>query len=418
MVRFPSRGGSSLSCLMMGLVLVVAKEAHAGGWQKPSRGVARHQALSGATIGGIEDPTAALYNPAGLSGVEEPELVFGLQLGLAEFTAPGLQAYPFDSGLSPGWNAHGSFAVGLTEWMSWGVGIFPVLSKNVSYRSTDSASAREDRLKMSLTEFGPTFCFHVPAGLPFEGLSAGIGYRLTFGSLRRTRGSLADPEDIDLSLKGFDAAGLRVGLQYRLLPELRWGVVMRSKMTVDASSEEGVVLGRMLERPTSHLSLPLMIGTGLRFDIDRVGVAMDYSYSDTSEVDLIYRGLEGGEELSVTQIAGLRDSHQIRAGLEYRLPLGAQELPLRAGYSLETAVGTSSFPSAFGPLGARIHGVSLGAGLLFRSLSLNMAAEARFGAGDSQPASIDGSCDLCGPPGRYSTREFFLGLDAGWNFGR
>lgn len=395
--------------------------ATAAGWDTPIVYTARHQGMGGTAVAYVDDASAAFHNPAGYAGVEKLELLGSFSLLLGNLTSsPGdypdatdvesnLVVAPFPL-LSGAYRAH--------EWLTFGLGAFPVASGAADYSyPTQTNGEFDDSLKAVFYELTPGFSLNVPKDkwLPGE-LSFGAGYRATALSFNRSKSVSGGSTQLDLQLSGWNFTGFRVGLQYSPIPELKFGAVVRNKIKVNATADEGVGLVPLSDIELDFI-LPLKAGFGARFDYERYGIALDYEYAAQSQNRVVELSgtLPGAEnETTLPNHFMWQDGHTVRVGLEYRAPLKTATIPLRAGYVFDGQVGNENYPTAFGTPATSTQSFTLGTGYQRDTWELNLAGAYRFGK--TEITDVENECVFCGAPGDYAISLFGIYVDASVEF--
>jgi len=410
--------GFVLSAALVGVF--VPASAQAAGWDTPIVFTARHQGMGGTAIAAVDDPSASFHNPAGYSGVQGLEALgsFSLLLGrLRSSPDDHPEATSIQSDLVVAPFPLGGLGYRVHDWVSVGFGAYPVASGAASYEYDNSTGGRtRDSLRAVYFEFAPGVSINVPESVLPGALALGVSYRATMVSFQRNKESLgADLKQLDLDLKGWNFGGVRIGLQYSPIPQLRLGAVVRNKIEVAATGEEGVAVLPFTDVELGFV-LPLKAGFGARFDAGDVGVALDYEFTKQSQNGIVQlSGVGPGDlEQEVDNHFVWSDGHTIRAGLEYRLTNTSRTIPLRAGYVFDGTVGNPLYPTAFGTPAAPTHSFTLGTGYERENFEVNLAGAYR--AGSTTITEVDSACALCGHPGDYSLTIFGAYLDASYRF--
>jgi long-subunit fatty acid transport protein len=375
--------------------------------------------MGGTAIANVNDPSASFHNPAGYGGVEGLAFLGGFSLLLGHLqTSPGpypeatnvrsdLVIAPFPL-LSAGYRVH--------DWVTVGVGAYPVASGAASYSyPTTTTGTFSDSLKAVFLEVSPGVSINVPEKLLPGRLSVGVGYRATAVTFDRQK-STDDVTQFDLALSGWNFTGVRVGVQYSPITELRLGAVVRNKIEVTASAEEGTGFFP-LENIELGFILPLKVGFGARLDIKRFGVGLDYEYANQSQNDVVELSgtISGNDDVTALPNHFMwQDGHTVRAGLEYRLPFRSFVLPLRTGYVFDGQVGNKNYPTAFGTPPTPTQSVTWGLGFHRDRWQVNAAGAYRFGS--TEVTDVKPECVFCGAPGKYSISLMGIYLDASVEF--
>lgn len=400
--------------------LLYANPSAAAGWDTPIVHTARHQAMGGTAIGYVDDPSASFHNPAGYSGVTGLELLGSFSLLLGNLTAsPGdyPEATNVKSNLVVAPFPLASAAYRVHEWITLGVGAYPVASGAADYRYPTSTTGEfDDSLRALFIEVSPGISLNIPESVVPGKLAFGFGYRATSVTFDRSKTTSTGTTQFDLGLSGWDFAGFRVGVQYSPLPGLRFGAVLRNKIEVTAKADEGTGFVPLTDVELDFV-LPFKFGVGARYDFKRFGIAVDYEYAMQSQNDIVeLSGKVAGSDV-VTSLPNhfmWQDGHTVRLGFEYRAPLGTFEIPLRAGYVFDGQVGNKNYPTAFGTPPAPTNSFSVGSGVKSETWELNLACAYRLGG--TTVESVAEECLFCGGPGDYSIALLGIYLDASVEF--
>lgn len=392
----------------------------AAGWDTPIVHTARHQGMGGTAIGYVDDPSASFHNPAGYGGIEGLEVLgsFSLLLGHLQ-TSPAahdearnvrsdLVVAPFPL-IAAGYRLH--------DWVTVGLGAFPVASGAASYTYPAAVGDDEveDGLRAVFFEITPGVTLTVPKEILPGRLSLGVGYRITAVTFDRTQGTPSS-RALDFSLLGWNYTGFRVGAQYSPIEDLRLGVVVRNLVTVTAKGDEGDALGGTFNDIELDFNLPLKVGAGARYDFERFGFALDYEFAAQSQNDVVeLSGVPEGveERIALENHFMWQDGHTVRGGVEYRQPIRQHTVPLRAGYVFDGQVGNEKYPTPFGTPPAPTHSVTIGSGFRTGSFQANVAGAYRFG---SVEVTERETCNFCGYPGDYAISLFGAYVDVSYEF--
>lgn len=293
-----------------------------------------------------DDPSAVYYNPAGLAGLNDPEMYLGATAlspsttfenaaGAKEetedqvFVPPHLYAvYPYSS-LTFGIGVYSPFGMG-TRWRDTGL---------TRYLATDSES---DTININ-----PAVAMRVR---PWLMLGAGIDYMRSKAVLKKmVDQSSVGGGDAQFSLSG-DGNGWGYNAGFIILPDerLRFGVSYRSGIRVEYSGTVSLDnIAPAVQPFFGGASYKTSARTSIRFpDILTIGAAFKPSDKTTVEVDFERTGWSSYDRLDVdleneVAAAGFTDSTEakdwkdvwaIKAGIEYR---ATERISLRGGYVYE-----------------------------------------------------------------------------------
>jgi long-subunit fatty acid transport protein len=396
-----------------------ASAARAAGYDTPILYSARHQGMGGTAIAYVDDPSATFHNPAGLSGVRGLAFLgdLSLVLGTVQSTPErGIDSIESEPVLAPfflvgaGYRAH--------EWLSLGLGFFPVASGGAEYRYELANNPFVDRTRLLFLEVTPAASLNVPrdAWIPGE-LAIGAGYRVSTLSFQREKGLPSDPRVLNLDMSGASFAGFRAGAQYHPIPELGFGVVFRNRIEIEARADEVSVFTQTATDASLPFILPAKLGGGVEFELTRLRLAVDVEWAFQSQNERVaLAGTLDGTPAAVPNVFEWRDGVTLRTGAEYRLIGGTIRYPVRIGYAIDTAVANEAYPTAFGTPPAPTHVVSAGVGFDPGVWQVNAAVTRRFGGTTIEATDLGTGCQFCSYEGDYALTMTGFYLDASVDF--
>jgi long-subunit fatty acid transport protein len=411
---------SPLAGAVLGAALLPASPAHGAGFDTPILYTARHQAMGGTAIGYVDDASATFHNPAGLGGVRgvnvlgDLSLILGRVRASPERTVKSTESEPT---LAPFFLLGG--AVRLNEYVSLGLGVFPVASGGAEYEYELAGNPIRDATSIVFAEATPALAVSLPRDRFVPGtLSLGAGYRASALWFTREKGNPEDPRILNFDMFGTNFTGFRLGLQYRPAPVFAFGVVYRNKIEIETRADEVSVYTQTADDATLSFVLPSKLGAGMVFDVGAVRLATDAEYAFQSQNRRsMLRGTLGDTVASVPNVFAWDDGVTLRFGAEYSLGDEKRAYPLRAGYLFDKAVTNPAYPSAFGTPPAPTHSVTFGGGYRTPSFQLNAAVTHRFGSTEIAPGDLGTGCAFCSYDGDYSITMTGFYLDASVNFG-
>lgn len=393
-----------LTALLMGPV-----DGLAGGYDTPILYSARHIGMGGTAIGFVSDPSALFHNPAGLSHTKFIAVTadFSPILGLIT-SSPSFDNQNTESDLTfaPFFLAAAGFRI--TDWMTLGIGAYPVASAGAEYIYTsDKGTETEDRTKIAFIEIAPGISFDLPWNL-----SLGASYRVTVLSFQRYQNGVDSTKDgmFDMDMKGYSFAGFKVGLQWQPFEWLQAGLVYRHKTTTTVEADSAIAV-LPLSDASMEFVLPSSFGVGIRGDMDPIGVplgiAVDVTYTLQSQNDsaaiegtVVATGTSGG----IPNYYMWNDNLTLRTGLEYAF---LKDYKARLGYVFDDKVGNEYYPSAFGTPPTPTHSFTAGLGGRWGMFEANVAYAYRMGSvhvpTKEEREGVDGLelCLACSKGGDY-----------------
>lgn len=379
--RVPVLPWRLLAAVLTPVVLAAAGPALAGGYDTPILYSARHMGMGGAAIGYVSDSSALFHNPAGLAQTKFITAMADFSPLLGQITSsPSVEGTEVQSELTlaPFFLVAGGFRV--TDWLVLGVGAYPVASAGAEYTYKNSSGVEvSDRTKIAFIEVAPGVAFNLPWNLRL-----GASYRITILTFDRYQGQLANAGTpmFDMKMKGASFLGFKVGLQWQPYPWLQAGIVYRHKTTTTVKSDSAAVAGANWGETSMDFILPSRLGIGLRGDIPviNLGIALDVEYafqSQNKSASIHAKSkVDGAPALDILNSYQWNDAVTVRTGLEYGF-LGM--FKARLGYLFDGKTSNSHFPSAFGTPPAPNHAVTVGGGVSFWKMQVNLAYAYRWG---------------------------------------
>jgi long-subunit fatty acid transport protein len=385
------------------VVALASLRARAAGFDTPILYTARHQAMGGTAIASVDDASAGFHNPAGLQGVHGLGFIgdFSLILGKVKAT-PDKSSGNLDSNtvVAPFFLLGGGYRV--HKWLTLGIAGFPVASGGAEYHYDLGTTPSIDKTEIVFFETTPMLSLNVPKDRFIPGtLAFGAGYRMSYVMFDRLKGDVANPQYLDLKLRGFNWTGFRVGAQYRPIDELKLGVVFRNKVVVKAKEDAATVLAQQATDGELDFTLPAKLGFGARVDIGHVGVGSDVEWAFQSQNQHPpLKGKLNGTPLEVPNVFDWQNGVTWRFGAEYRFGT-TPFIPVRAGYIFDSKVTNKAFPSAFGTPPAPTHTITAGTGYVDEHWQANVALSRRMGSTHIDDADLGKGCAFCSFGGDY-----------------
>lgn len=402
----------------------LSSAAVAGGYDTPMLYSARHMGMGGAAAGYVDDPSALFHNPAGLAHTKRFTALgdFSLLLGKVN-GSPAFNAQDRESELTvaPMFLLGGAYR--LTDWLTFGLGVYPNASAGASYEyvAPGSPDTITNRTRLVFIEGSPAVAVNLPGRLRL-----GAGYRITYVSLQRFQGQDGATPGLDFEMAGFDWTGFRVGAQWTALDWLQVGASYRHRTTTTVKNDTGIALGATYTDISTDFTLPSKLVAGARADAGAFGVAVDgeYLWNSQNQGDPL-RGTPPSLDYPdrVPNIFEWSNAVTVRGGLEYRLlpsTEGVRRLALRAGWIYDGATTNPKYPSAFGTPPGPTNIATAGAGWNAGRTRVNLAYAYRFGEGAVTAADLNApgrkACAFCGTYGNepYELRMHGLYVDLSW----
>jgi long-subunit fatty acid transport protein len=348
----------------------------------------RAVAIGGTGSSYIENGASVFLNPASLDGVKNVAATADLSPIGPSLTTP--VAGPESSVASapsffPLFVAGGAFRV--SDRIVLGVAVYPTTGFGATY----SKAIGGDDLSFALAQIEASPAASIKL---IEGLSLGLGYRITY-----TRETLHVPMPLapapsDITLTGTNYFGVHAGLYYRPTNDLRLAFTYRSKVTSSLSGTNEMGGAKM--DATSAFGSPnrFKVGASYSFLEQRLLLAADVKYllfsASNKSADITTMTPMG--PATAPQPLDWKDVLAFGVGAEYwTLPMFA----VRGGYSLSQSATPESTASPFAPPPGVIQAVHLGVGVRLASTDLDLGGFYMFGskhlaADPTRPAVVPG----------------------------
>ncbi|MBI5611315.1 MAG: outer membrane protein transport protein [Deltaproteobacteria bacterium] len=409
--------------------VIAPQLAQAAGYDTPMLYSARHMGMGGAAISYVDDPSAIFHNPAGLANIQGGAVLadFSPLIGtiqgspsshlLKDGSKPGLSLNS-NTTFAPFFMAGGAYK--LHKFLTVGFAVYPVASAGASYTyqvklDSGGTAEMEDMTKLAFIDYAPSIAAEI---LP--GLKIGAAYRFSTVDFERKRVNpqeFGDPLSIDLSMKGSNAKGFRLGAQYSA-KDFGLGLTYRHRTDTTVSADKGILLSNAGHDLTYEFTLPSKLGLGVHYDgIANLRLAADVEYTWQEQNDTSYMAgtADIGFPVKVANVSKWSNTITARLGGAYRF--GA--LTGRLGYVFDSQASQVRYPSAFGTPPGITQVATCGVGYAISdNLDVSLAGAYRTGTATVTAADIkDNGCAFCGLQGDYKISLFGAYIDAVWRFG-
>jgi long-chain fatty acid transport protein len=399
------------------ILLLWSARAAASGLDLPTLYSARHAALGGAAVGYVDDPSALFHNPAGLLGVERLSLLVDVSTFVGTLESnPGYANQDASTGAAVAPVPMFGLGYRLSSRIALGLAAYPSGAAGGEFHYVNSAGVRTiDSLSALLVEVTPGISVEV---LPT--LRVGLGYRLTFLRFARISGAEENPTKVNVDLLGSNAAGLRAGVQWQVLPRLSLGAAYRHRVDLVASAGSGTLLGAQAKNIDATLTVPAKLSAGTRFDAGRLGLVADVEYifnSQNQSLQMTAQLPSQNSMLDVPFVFRWDDSIVVKAGAEWYV---RPQLAARIGYAFDGHATNRHFPSAFTSPPVDAHYATAGLGWQAGSSRFDVAGVYRFNTSTyiAQREIADSSmCPFCGNEGTYAASAAAIMIDYATQFG-
>ncbi len=424
------------ACLLAGGGILAAR-VEATGYEKVVLWSGKYSALGGAAASSVQGPQALYFNPAGLGGIESPEVSLQVSPTWVQFKGPALQANIQDKGKNIVFPLGGAFvSYPLNERLGLGLGFYVAGGSASKYTGLDPTKLNagfdnigklENSVKLEITEASLGVGYKLNKNLKVGMAWRSLFVRAAFKSVEATNLVITN---LDLSgLKQNKYNGFRFGTQFR--PDSgNWGLglSLRSAVTFNVkgnssgryeytsavaaatgvSSAGDITGGKVAVKNT--FPLQASIGGDFKFT-DNWTFFPEYTFSQYSVDD--HLEIDGRITVgsTVSEIPSIdqkwQDSHGFRLGNEYQL---SENLVLRGAYALTTNATRKTTALAVLATPGIGHTFAVGAGLpqLSENLSLDTAIEYSIAKATIGPGGAR--------QGKYQSRAYAVHLGADYRF--
>jgi long-subunit fatty acid transport protein len=375
---------------------LVSLNAYSAGLEKNVNWSGKYNGVAGAATSSVSDSEGLFFNPAGLAGVEgKGDIHVNFSPTLSQFKGPvsSTQVANSKTGFSPLGGLTSAYR--LDDSTVLGAGVF--VSGGTQARFTDISSlgngTNESSLKLIEGTIGAARKIN-------DKISVGASWRIAYGqadlaSVAAVAGSSVQLEFKDLS--GWNFSSFRLGAQYRD-EDLGIGINIRTPVNMSMKGETGYAalplpVTVVDSNTTVKAVFPLAISLGSDYKVNsRLKLLGDFSYTNysankTLKIDTNPASagpVQNGVFAALKAAGGIplnwHDLYIGRLGAEYKLQ---DNLVLRGGYALISAVTNKDFAKATFSSPGLGHSLTLGAGSKFGNLEANAAFDYSFASGHS-----------------------------------
>jgi long-chain fatty acid transport protein len=363
------------------------RDALAGGYAIPPQ-TAKAEAMGGAAVAGVDDPSAVYVNPAALTQIEGSQIQGGMTYinTISSVKNSGVKSRNMhDDDFLP--NLFASYRIPETK-ITLGFGSYTPFGLATSYRPeafTRYAAVRSELRTLFIT---PSIAWEP---VPYLSVGGGISFVHASGTLSRAI-FLGLAGDAKLRITDTDNAyGYKIGLLVKPTDQLKFGLTYTSHVDINFKSADvkfgdapgGGGLGTTTKASGIHLPLPAVINAGLYWQIDPDwGVELQYDFTRWSE----FKHLKASFSTPLPALGGFvpiagfllpqnwKDSSTVRLGTAYKLTQGFE---LRGGMAYDQ---TPIPSSTLGPAipGADYFSLTGGIGYTWQRLKLDLGYMAVF----------------------------------------
>jgi len=408
-----------------------------GGINNPVYG-ARALGQANAVVARPQDPSTIQFNPAGLTELDGTQLSLGLTLHFpsTEYHGPAGFKEHMEEEILYTPNFFISSDLGGMEKMAVGLGITAPYGLKTEWSRTGFARYVATASEMSLVNINPAVAFKIN-----DSLSVGLGldYYTSCSTLERQNNwaltnfilsgnpiYLTTPDGSSKIKVHGDGWGFNVGLLAKLNEKHSIGLSFRSKTHldfhghIDLRNITGPVAGifggsSFHTHLASDLTLPEMAVLGYAYKVnDRLSLEADLQWTNWSRFEKMAVKFDNTNfilEADNPVWRRWRDVLSLAVGMEYKLNDHTQ---LRAGYFYyESPVPESTFDPSIP--GADRHGITLGVGRQWDSVTVDLAYSAIF-VDDRHISNMVGATSGTSIDGKYESFIHLVALTFTYKF--
>jgi long-chain fatty acid transport protein len=324
--------------MLVGFVFVAlffAGPSHAGGLYLSSFGDPSMGTASAGANAIAEDASTAHTNPAGMTRLDDHQILGGLAPGFTNVKFKADQQTP--NGGSDGGNQGDFIPISSTSYVHkltdrWRLGMSILSFAGAALDPSDDWAGRFETTEISLFSLTlmPTVAVRVT-----DWLSVGAGAAITYGILdMRVKAPIAGEPTIRLKDMDDWAAAPVASVLIEPSPELRFGVVYQGETEFDL---DGKIKNFTAQTPAIELKLPLAraVRTSLYWDAtDEIALVMNSGWEDWSAAKSLPVSASAGPLGSASIPLKFRDTWYIGLGGYYQLN---DEWTLQSGFRYDSS---------------------------------------------------------------------------------
>jgi long-chain fatty acid transport protein len=362
---------------------LVSLSAYSAGLEKNVNWSGKYNGVAGAATSSVSDSEGLFFNPAGLAGVEgKGDVHVNFSPTFSQFEGPvtandqqkkSVQSFSPLGGITSAYRLDDSTVLGGGVFVSGGT--------KARYENIDGIGG-VGQSSLSIIEGTVGAAKKIN-----ENFSIGASWRISYASAElATIQTIAGPgilhiEFRDLSTWNF--TGFRVGAQYQA-DKLSFGLNIRTPLNVKlkgdtATGENTNPIIKKDSDTTVSATFPWALSLGADYAVDsKLRLLSDLSYTNyaaNKNLEII-----SGTLGDVSRTLNWHDLYIARLGAEYKIQ---DNLVLRGGYALISAVTNKDFANATYSSPGLGHSLTLGAGSKFGNLDANAALDYSFASGHS-----------------------------------
>ena len=318
--------------------LLLAGSSHAGGLYLSTFGDPSMGTASAGANAIAEDASTAHKNPAGMTRLDDHQILSGLAPGLSTVKFKADQQTP--SGGGDGGDQGGFLPISSTSYVHklsdrWRLGMSLLSFAGASLDPSDDWAGRFEVTEIEL--FTLTFLPAVAVRVT-DWLSVGAGAAVTYGKFDMKLHAPV-PGEPTIRLKKLDdwAAAPVASVLIEPTPELRFGVVYMGETDFHLDGDSVIPRGAPIGNAGLDLELPMAraVRTSIYWDAtDRIALVMNSGWEDWSTAKSLPLSVSGGMTASTAIPLKFRDTWYIGVGGYYQLN---DEWRLQSGFRYDSS---------------------------------------------------------------------------------
>lgn len=372
-------------------------------------------AMGGAFVGQADNPSAAWYNPAGITDLDGTRIsagIIAIYPVLAHENTNGTTDVSERSVFLP----PQLFATDkVNDRFSLGLGITSPFGLSTDWPATSATSGVATLSRVKTMDINPNVAYRLN-----DSLSLAIG--LDYMKLQATMEKMLGPSML-FRLEG-DGSGIgaNAGIKYKANEQLNMGLSYRSAINVKVDGNANVVgLPFTFTNPAqTEITLPALFQAGVSFKAsDKLTINTDLEYTWWSTYDrLVVQSnsilvLSGGLTNTSSDEKDWKNTWTIRIGGQYKL---SDQWKLRAGYVYDQSpVPSGRFETSL-PDSDR-QGISIGTGYTSGNITVDVSyLYLRFKNTTINNSLAGGSAPVASLDGEYKSVAHLAGFTIGYKF--
>lgn len=387
---------------------LVSLNAYSAGLEKNVNWSGKYNGVAGAATSSVSDSEGLIFNPAGLAGVEgKGDVHVNFSPTFSQFEGPltannqskkSVQTFSPIGGLTSAYRLDDSTVLGGGVFVSGGT--------KSRYENIDGiGGVGQSSLSIIEGTIGAAKKIN-------QNFSLGASWRISYASadlatIQPFGGGVYHIEFRDLSAWNF--TGFRVGAQYKA-DKLSLGLNIRTPLSVKLTGDTATGASTNPTKKDSDTTVsaifPWALSLGADYAVDpKLKLLSDLSYTNYSANKTL--GINSGTLGDKSKTLNWHDLYVARVGAEYKVQ---ENLVLRGGYALISAVTNKDYANATFSSPGFGHSLTLGAGSKFGNLDANAALDYSFASGHSDG---NGASALAGD---YKSHSYTAHLGVAYNY--